>query len=77
MVEALLREARQEPEQYPGTLPILEELRRAEVLVNRQLNDIYFHSERIYQHSITQVNYTTYDCQRDQDTPRYYVSAQG
>lgn len=56
------------PEEYPFALPILKDLRDRGVVTNEDLRNIYVHSERIYQHAIVQLNYTTYDCRRGQDT---------
>lgn len=70
MVERLLEEARKSPLEYPEALPVLEQLNLSldQDIPNKIFDAIYIHSDRIYKHSIAQINFTTYDCRRDQDT---------
>ncbi|KAJ3524296.1 hypothetical protein NMY22_g11058 [Coprinellus aureogranulatus] len=68
VVERLLLEASKNPEDYPIALPILNDLHTTGLFSASHVNGVYIHSDRLYRHSIFQVNFTTYECRRAQDT---------
>ncbi|KAJ3537968.1 hypothetical protein NMY22_g5372 [Coprinellus aureogranulatus] len=71
VIERLLQEARQSPDEHGAALAVLQQLHDhtpPEVVADRLTDAIYIHSDRLYEHRIAQINFTTYDCRRDQDT---------
>ncbi|RXW14870.1 hypothetical protein EST38_g10985 [Candolleomyces aberdarensis] len=68
----MLKEAQMNPENYQAAIPVLQQLvdqtdEPEEQIVNES-DRIFFGSNRIYQHQILQIHYTTYDLRREQDT---------
>ncbi|KAJ2911489.1 hypothetical protein MD484_g8926, partial [Candolleomyces efflorescens] len=69
----MLKEAESNPENYQDTVtPTLQKIvaRTDEPKEHAvaESDRIFFRSNRIYQHQILQINYTTYDLRREQDT---------
>ncbi|TEB29042.1 hypothetical protein FA13DRAFT_1597683, partial [Coprinellus micaceus] len=68
IIKRLLQEALQSPEDYRFALPILKNLDTTGVFSPAHSNGVYLQSDRFYRHKVMQINYTTYDCRRAQDT---------
>ncbi|TEB26892.1 hypothetical protein FA13DRAFT_1795347 [Coprinellus micaceus] len=66
VLEMLLQEAEAEPETFEATLPTLKALSTS--FTENDLQNLIFHSDRIYRHAIFKLRYTTYDCRSDSDT---------
>lgn len=62
---ALLREARESPADSTVSVPTLEALSRS--FTADDARNLYFHSDRIYRHSVFKNRYATYDCRSDCD----------
>ncbi|RXW14335.1 hypothetical protein EST38_g11521 [Candolleomyces aberdarensis] len=67
----LLAEARADPANFEWAIPILEELAEGDGEskhdVMDQANRVFIPANRLYQHEILHINYTTYDMRREQD----------
>ena len=72
IIGALLEEAQRQPQEHASSLPILKGL--AKDYSEDDLRNIFFHADRIYQHKVLQVNYTTYDCRRSRDILNHSTS---
>ncbi|KAF6747597.1 hypothetical protein DFP72DRAFT_972254 [Ephemerocybe angulata] len=65
--DTLLEEARSDPESLGSAIPALEHLIGNGQVDQSDYDGILFHSDRLYQHQVFNVNYTTYDMRREQD----------
>ncbi|KAJ2932983.1 hypothetical protein H1R20_g4136, partial [Candolleomyces eurysporus] len=68
----MLEEAQANPDNYRTAISVLQRLvaqsDESEEHIMNESDRIFFHSNRIYGHQILQINYTTYDLRREQDT---------